>query len=71
MTDGVSHGEYGEAESEGNAYVADSEIIGSASKNCCTAASENKPECADSFGDSASRKFHIHLHEKEKTSKPM
>ncbi len=62
VTDGVCHGENGEAECERHAHVADTGGRNAASEHGCTAAAEYKPEGADSFGNSTSSEFHKHLH---------
>ena len=61
VTDGVCHGENGEAECERHAHVADTGGRNAASKHGCTAAAEYKPEGADSFGNSASCEFHENI----------
>lgn len=55
----ISHGEHGKAEGEGHAHVADTSSRDAAGENSCTAAAKHKPERADSFGNGASRKFHL------------
>ena len=62
VADGVCHSENGEAECERHAHVADTGGRNAASKHGGTAAAKHKPECADSFGNGTSSKFHKHLH---------
>lgn len=61
VTDGVCHGEHRKAECQRYAHVADTGGGNAAGEYSCTAAAKHKPEGADSFGNSASRKFHLNF----------
>ena len=61
VTDGVGHGEHRKAEGERNAHVTDTGGGNAASEHGCAAAAKHKPEGADSFGNSTSRKFHLNF----------
>ena len=61
VTDGVCHGEHRKAKRERHAHVTDTGGRNAACEHSCTAAAKHKPEGADSFGNSASRKFHLNF----------
>lgn len=52
MANAISHGDHGETKGDG--YTKESDV----SKDCCTATTENKNECAEEFGEEFVTDFH-------------
>ena len=60
VTDGISHGQHGQAECKGNAEKADPEVRKAGSQYCGAATTQHQPKRAKELGDNAPGNIAVH-----------